>query len=60
MLLEVYPHGGFKGVVLATSITCREAIAHTQVEVLVGRHVAKFQITHEVTGNCVVDVVGGL
>ena len=56
--LEVDAHRGLDGVVLTAGVTGGETVAHAEVEVLVGGHVADLEVAHEAARNVVVDRVG--
>ena len=40
--------------ILPSGIARREAVAHAEVEILVGRHVAHLEVAHELPGHVVV------
>lgn len=46
--------------ILPSGIARREAVAHAEVEILVGRHVAHLEVAHELSGHVVVNRIGGL
>ena len=52
--LEVDAHRGLDGVVLTAGVTGGETVAHAEVEILVGRHVAHLEVAHELPGHVVV------
>ena len=56
--LEVDAHRGLDGLVLTAGVTGGETVAHAEVEVLVGGHVADLEVAHEVARNVVVERVG--
>ena len=52
--LEVDAHRQLNRMILPSGIARREAVAHAEVEILVGRHVAYLEVAHELPGHVVV------